>query len=520
MSGKCSSTGKWSIVAIGLALAAIAVMQGVAVRTASSAGGDYAQKVDPVKANGAIFADWPKPDVALVFSGEQDGYLEPCGCAGLENQKGGLMRRYTFLQSLRDKGWPVVAMDLGGQEKDTGVQAEIKLDFSYKALADMNYAAVGFGDKDLQTDLLPIVINLDEAKNPLVSANVAIAGFDSGLTKRYKIVEVGGMKIGITSVLGKAEMATLKNTTDVTLLEPYQAIPQVLPELLNEKCDQLVLLAYASPSEAQDLARRFHEFDWVVAAHGADEPAKEPAKISGDNVDSRLIEVGHKGMYVVVVGLYKDGNPPFRYQRVPLDHRFADAPEIKQMHVAYQEQLKTLGWSGLGLKPTRHPSGRTFAGSEACAECHTAATEVFVNTPHFHATETLEKLDPPRQYDPECISCHATGWEPQKYFPFETGFVSVKETPALVGNGCENCHGPAGEHVAAERGEVEVSETELEALRAALRLKVMENEGNKEGQVYREGMVVVMCMKCHDLDNSPDFDFQTYLPQVEHHGKE
>jgi hypothetical protein len=47
------------------------------------------EKIDPVEVNGPIFVDWPKPDVALVFTGEQDGFLEPCGCAGLENQKGG-----------------------------------------------------------------------------------------------------------------------------------------------------------------------------------------------------------------------------------------------------------------------------------------------------------------------------------------------------------------------------------------------------------------------------------------------
>src|SRR5262245_21037556 len=73
---------------------------------------DYAdqKKIDPVAVNGAIFVDWPRPDVLLVFSGEQDGYLEPCGCAGLENQKGGFRRRATLFNELRNKGWPIVAL--------------------------------------------------------------------------------------------------------------------------------------------------------------------------------------------------------------------------------------------------------------------------------------------------------------------------------------------------------------------------------------------------------------------------
>jgi hypothetical protein len=476
------------------------------------------QKIDPIKANGAIFVDWPKPDVALVFSGEQHGYLEPCGCAGLENQKGGLMRRATLFQQLRAKGWPLVPMDLGGQEKRTGVQGEMKLDFSYRALKKLGYAAVGFGPEDLRLDLFSIVINLNEAAEPLVSANVGIGDFDSGFTKRFKIVDAGGWKIGIVTVLGKKEIAAFKNSGDLVLQEPGQAINEVLPELRNARCDQLVLLAHAEIEETKELARRFPEFNWVVTARGADEPPNQPARIDG--ATAPLIEVGHKGMYVVVVGLYKNKTPSFRYQRVPLDHRFADAPEIHAMHVAYQEQLKQLGLDNLGLRPTLHPSGRRFAGSQACADCHTNATAVYENTPHFHATDTLVKLEPPRHFDPECLSCHATGWEPQKYFPFESGFLSLKETPELVGNGCENCHGPAAEHVAAETGESSATDDEIEQLRAALRLKIVDNEGNKGDQVWKEGGVVDMCMKCHDLDNSPDFDFQTYWPKVKHEGKD
>jgi hypothetical protein len=69
-----------------------------------------------------------------------------------------------------------------------------------------------------------------------------------------------------------------------------------------------------------------------------------------------------------------------------------------------------------------------------------------------------------------------------------------------------------------ETGELSASPAETEQLRAALRLKIVENEGNKPGQVY--GKVVEMCMTCHDLDNSPDFDFQKYWREVKHVGKD
>ena len=155
----------------------------------------------------------------------------------------------------------------------------------------------------------------------------------------------------------------------------------------------------------------------------------------------------------------------FRYQRVPLDHRFPDAPEIQQMQVAYQKELEQMHLEGLGLKPAAHSSGRKFVGSKTCESCHTQAAAVFKKTPHAHATDTLVHLTPPRHFDPECLSCHVTGWEPQKYFPYESGYLGLQKTPDLVGNGCENCHGPAGSHAAAENGDISKTDAEKAELR-------------------------------------------------------
>lgn len=474
--------------------------------------------VDPVATNGEIFVDWPKPDVTLVFSGEQDGYLEPCGCAGLQNQKGGLKRRHTLTKQLAAKGWNVVPLDVGGLSKRFGIQTELKFDAALKALGQIGYQAVGFGVNDLRLDILSLLLNSPDAKSLFVSANVGILDFDPDFSRRFKVIEAGGMKIGVTSVMGQKEISALKNAGDVTFLDPAEALGQVLPELEKAKCDKLVLLSFAEPAETKALAQKFPVFDFVVTAGGAEEPAREPTQIEGTK--SQLIEVGKKGMYVIAVGLYRNGQPSFRYQKVPLDSRFADSPEMQKIMVNYQKDLETLGLEGLGLKATAHPTARQFAGSEACAGCHTAAFEVFEKTPHAHATQTLVDLKPPRHFDPECLSCHVTGWEPQKYFPFISGYVGLKETPEMVGNGCENCHGPAARHVAAENGDIDVEDKELEELRAALRLKIVPNEGNKEGQDFANGKVVQMCIQCHDIDNSPEFDFQLYWPHVKHEGKD
>lgn len=497
-------------------------------------------KPDPVEANEEVFVGWPKPDVAIVFTGEQVGYLEPCGCAGLENQKGGLKRRHTMIRTLREKwGWPLVLLDAGEQVRYFGKQADIKHRHTVEALIQMGYDAVGLGVMDLRTDLLGLAINLPEDENPLTSANVGVLDFDSGFTKRWRVVEAGGangaapVRIGVTQVLGEKARSEVGPSDDLMIVPAEDALAELVPQIDAAGCDQNVLLVYGDRAEAEALAKQFDVFDWVVAARGSDEPRRqldEASRIPGAKRGGGplLIEVGHKGMYAVVVGLYRKPNAAAaapgsgweaRYQKVPLDHRWADSAAMHKRLVRYQDELQQLGWQGLGLKPTPHPTERDFAGSAACADCHTAAWEVFQQTPHFHTTETLVALSPARHYDPECIACHAVGWEPQKYFPFASGWKSYRETPEMFGQGCENCHGPAARHTAAENGDIDLDDAEIESLRAALHLEIQPNEGNMPDQVMNDSTRVVNnCLGCHDLDNSPDFDFQKYWEEVKHEG--
>ena len=160
-----------------------------------------------------------------------------------------------------------------------------------------------------------------------------------------------------------------------------------------------------------------------------------------------------------------------------------------------------------------HPTTREFVGSEKCGECHTTAFEIWKDTPHAHATDTI--VQPPerpmaRHFDPECLSCHVTGWNAQSFVPYRTGYESLERTPHMVANGCENCHGPGSKHVAAELGDVPAEAGLLEKLRNEMKLP-LDRASDK-------------CAECHDLDNSPDFHkpnaFEEFWGKVKHYGKD
>ena len=468
-------------------------------------GKDSEAPYDPIKENGHIFVEWPKPKLALVITGMEDGYIEPCGCAGLDRMKGGMGRRYSFLQEYRKKGWPLLVLDVGGIAKGFGRQAELKFQTLVEGKVKMGYDAIAFGTNELKLpagELVSVAAGVNGCPGIFMAANVGLLGKPGEIAPTHRIIDAGGMKVGVTAVLGSEYQKEINNP-EVEMTDPAAALEHIVPEL--KKADYRILLAHATLAESIALAKRFPEFNVVVTSSGPEMPPPQAQRVRG--TQTLVLSVGHKGMAVVVLGLFDDPSVPFRYQRVPLDSRFPIAPEMKMLMAAYQDQLKAIGFEGLGLRPVPHPMseiGGRFVGSAKCESCHEESYEVWKKSRHAHAYETLATLDPPRNHDPECLSCHVVGWHPTSYFPYVGGYESKEKTPKLINTGCENCHGPGEKHCAAELGNNE---------------KIQEKY-RKACVVTKEESMKRQCATCHDLDNSPDFDFETYYPDIEHKEEE
>jgi Cytochrome c554 and c-prime len=464
-----------------------------------------------------LFAGWPKPTLAFVFTGQQLGYIEPCGCTGLENQKGGLARRQTFLEQLvKDRGWTVLPLDVGSQVRGFGKQQEVKFEHAVKGLRAMGYRGLTLGEGDLKLapgSLLAAIGSPDDGKvRDFLSANVSL--YDRDVQPRYLVIEAGGKKIGVTAVLGETYERQIRGD-DIVHVPPLEGLKSACRELKEKGCDFYVLLAHAPLDEARKLAEEVPIFDLVVAAGETSLPSRELETIAGTK--TRLFQVGMKAMDAGVVGVFDDSNMRLRYESVPLDARFADSPAMLKLLADYQEQLQQLGLDGLEIKPRPHASGSKFVGSQKCGECHTKAFAKWSQTTHSHATDSLMK--PPnsrahiaRHFDPECLSCHVTGWEPQRYFPYESGYLSLERTPLLAHNGCENCHGPGSAHVAAELGEGSLTADAVAKLRSGMKKPLAGGDAERK------------CLECHDDDNSPEFHkpgaFEKYWAEIAHPGKD
>ncbi len=474
-----------------------------------------------------LLKGWEKPAATLIFSGEQHGYMEPCGCSA--TQSGGLSRRGDLIRQLNEKGWPFAAFDVGDLVKKDNLQNRIKFQVMRAALKELGYEAMGLGLEELSIERIEqgfLVQQAAEQKEPqFVSANVEFTMFkDPALRPAQiaKIVTINGHRIGVTAIFGKSLVSALfgpSGDPNIKVNDPAQSLPAAIAELKKQKAEVLVLLSHAEKTESIELAKKFPEFQIVATARGPEDGEDEPKPVG----KTLLVDVGQKGKHVAVVGYYPDDKArPFRYELVDLDkERFHDTPKMIDRMREYQHIL-TGSYDAVmkEFAQLQPPNGDTFAGVETCKDCHTKAYGIWKDSKHAHAYESLitgregAKNVVPRNHDPECINCHTVGWDPQADSPYLSGFYSLEKTPKLKDQQCENCHGPAAKHVALElawkKDPKGVNKGELDAARGRARLKVADAERT-------------LCDKCHDYENDPNFShatFAEYWLQIEHKGKD
>ncbi len=521
---------------------------------------------------------WQKPLFAFVVSGQMHGYYDPCGCS--DPQYGGLVRRYNFVEALKAKGWEVVGIDLGELAQTQGIQKQnlLKFDLSMKALATMNYRAVGIGKHEILTplgDALAETWNQKRLFPRPISMTLADAApgqnYHNLNARPYEIIAINDKlpKIGVLNMVGPDMREQLKGQEK--FLSNMAEFPKTLEAFADAKAEIGVILHHEHPEINPNITgiarinailqkRRDMALNAAVFADTAhkknpkippihlmmiltDEP-EPPALLHALNpkVPTHCIEIGHKGTYVGLVGVYRDpkGGYRFQYEIVKMGPEWETPKQKKAGHPVialideYNRKLKaqdmlgkaprTLHLSQL-VEPGKNGLKATYVGSDQCGKCHDHAWTVWAKTSHAKATDRLENLKNPsgRHFDPECMKCHTTGFQhPGGYndfvqnpaawaLPANAGKPNVEaHNKALRGVSCESCHGPGSEHVKAPRNKalyplinpfrVKDEERKLVAM-------LEQNPKNKQVEAQlrtifnAKGGMGAACMHCHDLEN-------------------
>ncbi len=483
---------------------------------------------------------WEKPDLTIILTAQQHGYLLPCGCS--RPQVGGLERRYNFIQALKTNGWSLTALDLGDLSQKQGPvslpneQGLIKYRYAMNAQKKIGYSVVGFGEYETALPLFNALAEyaLNEPSPRVVSANLLDREkeFPDQVSAWQKVETKGSdIKVGVTSVVSPYIAEKIKDPR-VKFGPSKVALDSVLKEMAQENMPLKVLLYQGvlnrspkgeSATEALKAAQSFPEFQIVMCLSEEDEPSSNPITVNHENKkQSLIIRMGTKGKYVGVLGVYKTGDPAqpfkFRYTIEQMSEDYMTAESAKKNHPimelmeSYAKELKNenyLSRFGQGRHPVQVSapgSNPVYVGSEKCKKCHESAYEIWQKSPHSHAYQTLVDAKEPslRHYDPECIVCHTVG------FGYQSGFSTIEKTSHLTNVGCESCHGPSSEHVKKPNDE------SWYKLINPWKAVAGETPADKESRL---GKTDQFCQKCHDIDNDVTWTnkgFERKWPKIAH----
>ena len=211
---------------------------------------------------------------------------------------------------------------------------------------------------------------------------------------------------------------------------------------------------------------------WDVIVLSSGELLEEPVKSDGTVIVSGYPKGEQLGILTLKVG--GDGLVAgFTHRWQSLGKEMTEDPDIRNLIAEYDTKVADL----LNDEEWRAPSDSTYFGYESCVGCHQPFLERWSPTRHASAFASLEAVGKSR--DPECVKCHTTGYGEKG------GFYSATATPGLTDVQCEQCHGPGRDHLS-------------------------------DYTVPMASIEEPVCLRCHSKENSPDFDFMTYIEKIKH----
>ena len=406
----------------------------------------------------------------LVYTGNLNGELEPCGCT-LEGDLGGIKRQATMIDQLRRQDPDLLFVSSGGLLISEIPSDRIRSDYILRGMKLLKYDVIGvqardlaFGANFLTRYTLPFILsnapeNLPFAHHKtLQRQSQSFSFFQWSVLPTQSLHENSKAEAALAQKRLANKLATEKNTCAITIVTTNLRLPEARKILPLNNIDLLII-----PSRQDKFA--------------------EPIKIE----NTLLLQPGARGMRLgqLQFDIKKQANKAhishWQQRVIPLPKTVADSPRSQTWYSAYNTALKADYEKQVALRKQREQGKSPYAGAEKCRACHLQEYQKWQQTHHAQAYDDLESAG--KNFDPNCIGCHSVG------FNQAGGFLNPELTPHLGGVQCESCHGPAQAHVDS-------------AGKTAT--------GNKDWSRKK------ICGQCHIGNHSPSFRLETYWPKIAH----
>jgi len=351
----------------------------------------------------------------------------------------------------------------------------------------MGCDALGIGAYDLSLGVSYLLERREKSPFPFLCANL-VDRQGKRLFAPYVIKEVGGLRVGVFGLLGddlKKDKVPGGDTLEVK--DPLETGRRIVAELQGRGVDLIVLLTDMLSRSSRRLATELP----IHVVVGSDQRNQVSIPITVQETMLIHLDRGGRSIGRLEVARAQDAGAgtrgdkvggfflrnSFVQLRVEMPDHPAVGPRVAQV---LQELSKVQEEVAASVQAAAGDPdcGKEFVGIGACRECHAERYRGWLETPHAKAYQSLVAKG--RQFDGECVVCHAVAFECDKEV------IDWKALEGFLNVQCEACHGPGSLHAASKGGQ---GLTLGPGLRAA-------------------------CLRCHTPERSAEFDFPSWSLRV------
>jgi 5'-nucleotidase len=253
--------------------------------------------------------------ITILHTNDVHSHIDPFGPNdGRNANKGGVARRATLIQKLRQENPNTLLLDAGDIFQGTPYFNYYGGELEFKLMSMLDYDAATIGNHDFDNGIEGLYAQLPHAKFDFISANYDFKNtiMDTHV-EPYKIFNKSGVKIGVfglgVELEGLVSRDAFKETKYLDPIEIAQDMSRILKT--EEQCDLIICLShlgyeYKYPDKVCDrsLARATKDIDLIIGGHThtfLDEPTIETNAV-GKHV--LVNQVGCYGLYLGKVDFY------------------------------------------------------------------------------------------------------------------------------------------------------------------------------------------------------------------------
>jgi 2',3'-cyclic-nucleotide 2'-phosphodiesterase (5'-nucleotidase family) len=405
--------------------------------------------------------------LTLIYSGNLDGELEPCGCSA-EGNLGGIKRRATMLSQMRQQNPDMVVVSAGGLLSSDDPGDRLKAEYILKGYSSLQYDAVGVQWRDL-------VYGADFIfKEPLPWV---VSNWHSKVVPDHRIIQRAGQRIAFFNWLDPKNSPMRQMQGKHSVVDDSPSLLQAALQKAKKNGELTVLVTTLKAKQAVKMIG-LKNVDILI-----ERAAYEEYGLPHMEGQTLVVQPGSRGMRLgrLDLDLKGGGIKKWNHKVIPMPESVADAPELASWYEEYNAKVKADYLKRVEIRKTKKSGKSPYVGEEVCSTCHVKQHKLWTGSQHAIAYEDLEDVN--KAFDPACIGCHTVG------FDKPGGFFDINITGHLLGVQCESCHGAGRAHVeAAGRKPLPNAQWPLEKV----------------------------CGQCHIQKHSPGFNLKTYWPKVVH----